>query len=242
MQAAEILHSRDGCTGAAPQAKRPRRSCRPKRKPASGKDERGSNATPKKRQKEKEKEREEGEPVNDDGVDVDLQHDGEPTDTETQCKTDKARKPRAERGDRVRVYPTAEQRATLVSWMGTVRWIYNECVHAVRAGRAKPTKEDLRDKFGGDEPFGAKPRKRPTKKKTTEAKKMKKPKKKKQAIDDTPKESDEERAARKRSFRDSRGRPLGTLEWVQKTPAHVRDAAILDYLQGHMQNMNRKTG
>jgi len=53
-------------------------------------------------------------------------------------------KPPAGRSRKVRVYPTREQRRTLLKWFGTARWTYNRCLEAVEKDKKKPNKKTLR--------------------------------------------------------------------------------------------------
>lgn len=48
---------------------------------------------------------------------------------------------------KVRIFPTAEQKALLKRWIGTARWTYNRCNAAVRNGECKATLDDLRERF-----------------------------------------------------------------------------------------------
>lgn len=47
----------------------------------------------------------------------------------------------------IRLYPTSEQKATLREWFGAARWVYNNCVEAVKSGRAVAQLTALRDLF-----------------------------------------------------------------------------------------------
>ena len=58
---------------------------------------------------------------------------GEKQDAEGERKADGcSAKPPAGKSKRLRIYPNAEQRNTLLAWMGVVRWTYNQAVDAIR--------------------------------------------------------------------------------------------------------------
>lgn len=45
---------------------------------------------------------------------------------------------------KIRLYPTPEQRKTLLKWIGTTRWTYNECLALIKDDRKNKTQEILR--------------------------------------------------------------------------------------------------
>lgn len=53
-------------------------------------------------------------------------------------------KPPAEKARKIRVYPTKEEKETLLRWIGTARWTYNECLRLVESERVPRKKKDLR--------------------------------------------------------------------------------------------------
>lgn len=64
---------------------------------------------------------------------------------------------------KIRVFPNRWQKDLLKSWMGTVRWTFNACNAAVRAGLSGHSEAELRSRFVDNEAFG-KPSRRKKKK------------------------------------------------------------------------------
>ena len=60
---------------------------------------------------------------------------------------------------RVRIFPTAEQKALIKRWIGTARWTYNQCNAAIKAKICGPTKVDLRALFVNTESIKSPPAK-----------------------------------------------------------------------------------
>ncbi|RHZ63146.1 hypothetical protein Glove_332g19 [Diversispora epigaea] len=54
------------------------------------------------------------------------------------------KKPPAGKVQRIRLYPTQNERLKLRKWMGTVRWTYNQCLIAIEKEGVKWNKKDLR--------------------------------------------------------------------------------------------------
>jgi len=49
------------------------------------------------------------------------------------------------RAKKIRLYPTAKQRAVLAQWFGAARWTYNQCVHGIEEEGLAKNKKELRD-------------------------------------------------------------------------------------------------
>lgn len=64
--------------------------------------------------------------------------------TPKRFKSNSQHKAPPERATRIRLYPTAKQRAILNEWFGTARWTYNQCIDAVENKKVKLNKEELR--------------------------------------------------------------------------------------------------
>jgi putative transposase len=56
------------------------------------------------------------------------------------------------RARKIRLYPTAKQRAVLAKWFGCARWTYNQCVHGIEEEGLAKQKKVLRDYCINDSP------------------------------------------------------------------------------------------
>lgn len=68
-------------------------------------------------------------------------------------KKRKSDKPSAGKCRKIRLYPTDEQKRTLMKWFGVARLTYNLCVEALKNKTAVATKKSLRQKFVKNENF-----------------------------------------------------------------------------------------
>ena len=64
--------------------------------------------------------------------------------------TNNINKEKAERAQKVHLYPTTEERKKLNQWLGIYRWTYNQCVAHHQEAKKKPSHQQLRDLFVKD--------------------------------------------------------------------------------------------
>jgi hypothetical protein len=55
-------------------------------------------------------------------------------DEEEKSAKKKKTKPPAGKTRKIRLFPTQEQKATLLRWIGTARWTYNQCIASCAIG------------------------------------------------------------------------------------------------------------
>lgn len=53
-------------------------------------------------------------------------------------------KPPAARARKIRLYPTEDEKSTLLQWIGTARWTYNKCLELIQEKRVPRDKKELR--------------------------------------------------------------------------------------------------
>jgi len=118
---------------------------------------------------------------------------------------------------KIRIFPNAFQKEVIKSWMGTVRWTYNACNAAVRAGLCGYSIEELRARFLNNNVYGA-----PSREKRLI--------KKKKVIAPL---SDEEVASWESTLRRTGHYPGPHCNWVLDTPCAIRDQAIKELSQAY---------
>jgi len=118
---------------------------------------------------------------------------------------------------KIRIFPNPFQKEVIKSWMGTVRWTYNACNAAVRAGLCSYSTEELRARFLNNNVYGA----------PSKEKRLIKKKKVIAPLTDEERDSWEWMLGRTGHF------PGPHCKWVLDTPRDIRDQAIQELSQAY---------
>jgi len=70
----------------------------------------------------------------------------------SESKDEKKKLPAA-KAFKTRIYPTTEQRSTLLKWFGVSRWIYNKCLNEIVNNNCSPTVKELRKRVINNDNF-----------------------------------------------------------------------------------------
>ena len=120
------------------------------------------------------------------------------------------------RARKIKLNPNKWWKKTLINWMGTSRWIYNQCLDKINNKKCKISRTELRNMIVGSHNHGQV-------KKRSGKKKKKRGKKRgnwNRVVDVTP--------------------PPSKTSWVLETPYEVRDSAMVSLVKAFESNFEKK--